>query len=206
MMQVIFALIRKELIQAFRDARMLIILIIAPIVQLVIFGYVATTDIKNVPVVIIDYNQTSMSRALTSSFFTSNHFVRVIPSPDWRGEPEDVLKSGTAKIVVLIPPEFSTTIEKNETAEVMVIVDGSDANLATITNNYVIELVQTFAQNITQEQLNAVGSSQMQILQSIPVVVPHVRIWYNPDHPRTRTRYARTGARFASEEMGVHPG
>ncbi len=181
MMQVIFALIKKELIQAFRDTRMLIILVVAPIIQLVIFGYVATTDIKNVPIVIIDLSQSSTSRALTSSFFTSDHFVRVMPSLGWRGEPEDFLKSGKAKIVVLIPPEFSKMIERNETAEVMIVADGSDANSATITNNYVIELIQTFAQDIAQRQLNNVASGQISFMQSIPVVIPHVRIWYNPE-------------------------
>jgi len=175
-MQIIATLIKKELIQTIRDKRMLFILIISPIIQLVIFGYVATTDIKNVTLVIFDNDRTSISRALSRSFFTSNYFSEVSPEQTSISEPEEFLKTGKAKVAIIIPPDFSEKIARNTTTSLMIIGDGSDANSATIIKNYILEIIRTFSLKIVEER----NLMQIQSM-SLPKITPSVRIWYNEE-------------------------
>ena len=168
----LFALIKKELIQALRDKRMRFILIMAPVIQIILFGYAATTDIKNIPMLIIDYDQSSMSRELNNSFFASGYFSKVL-SRARTISPSDFLKSGAAKVVVIIPPAFSEKVGRNIPAQIQMLVDGSDANSASITKSYLEEIIRAFSLKLL--------NNQQQIIHSGAGVTPEMRIWYNPE-------------------------
>jgi ABC-2 type transport system permease protein len=75
MMKTIYHIIIKEFLQLRRDRRMLILSFLAPVVQLMLLGYAATTDVKEIPMLICDQDQTSKSRDLVNQFVNSGYFV-----------------------------------------------------------------------------------------------------------------------------------
>jgi ABC-2 type transport system permease protein len=70
----LFHLIKKEFIQLTRDKRLIGAVIIAPILQLIIFGYVATTDVRNIPTAVLDFDRTSVSRQFAETFANTGYF------------------------------------------------------------------------------------------------------------------------------------
>src|SRR5215510_11649141 len=98
-------LIWKELIELKEDPRLFAIVVVAPIVQLLALGYAATTDVRNVPIVIADADRSTTSRDLAARFEASPNFsiVAVVSSPE---DVDPYLVTGRAWMAVTIPPEF----------------------------------------------------------------------------------------------------
>jgi ABC-2 type transport system permease protein len=178
-MSILLAFIKKELTQTLRDRRFRFILFGAPVIQLIVFGYVVTTDIKNISLAVIDYAQTQESRELSASFTSSGYFKRVKIVERSVGTVDDYLKSGRAKVVVVIPPDFSKSITKGETAQLKVAIDGADANAAIITRGYIEEITRNFAQKIMERRQNQMPG--LAGMAASGIVVPEVRILYNQE-------------------------
>src|SRR5438105_2269412 len=106
MLQRLKQMLLKEFIQVFRDKRSRYILFVPPIVQLLIFGYAATFEIRHVPTAVLDRDQTQESRELVSRFTSSPYFdvQRQLTNPR---EIVDVLDRGTVTVVLQIHPGFS---------------------------------------------------------------------------------------------------
>ncbi len=157
-------LIRKELIELRRDPRLFAIVIVAPILQLFLLTYAATTDIRNVPVVFVDHDRSTESRALVSRFTGSPSFTvrTVLTDP---AAIEAYLEHGTAWLAITIPDDYGHSLREREPAVVQVIADGSDANSAGVALGYASTLITAFAQE-------HVGVR--------PVLEPRVRVWFNP--------------------------
>lgn len=178
-MGILWAFVRKELTQTLRDKRFRFILFGAPVVQLIIFGYVVTTEIKDISLAVVDYAQTQDSRQLIASFTSSGYFKRVKIKQPSVSAADDYLRSNRAKVVLVIPPEFSKNITKGVPAQLKVAIDGADANAAIITRGYIEEITRAFAQRILERQ-----QSQMPVLTNMTgsgFVVPEMRILYNQE-------------------------
>ncbi len=167
----------KEFIQVLRDKRTRFVLIVPPILQMLIFGYAATLEIKHVPTAIVDYDNTQVSRDLISRFAASHYFeVRDIPA-DRRQIPL-LIDRGDVILAIQINDGFARLLGKGETAPIQVIVDASNSNTALIGLGYINQVAGNFAREFQTARLQRSGATP---LSSIPSIVLDQRPWYNVD-------------------------
>ena len=171
MLRVIRYIMRKEFIQTFRDKRMILPLFIAPVIQLILFGFAATTDVKNISLGILDYDKSQKSRALVSQFLNTEAFR---PDLDIASieQIENQVQKGQIKVAVVIPSNFGRDLQGGRSPSLQIILDGTDANSATIVLSYIAKLLSHHSENIVTEIL---GRNVSVLLKS------QERIWYNPD-------------------------
>jgi len=167
----------KEFIQVFRDKRTRFVLFGPPIIQMLIFGYAATLEIKHVPTAIVDYDNTQVSRDLIARFAASEYFdVRLLPA-DRRQIPV-LIDRGDVILAVQINAGFAQDLGKGQTAHVQAIVDSSNSNTALIGLGYLNEVTGAFSQDYQMAQLQR---RSPQILSGIPRIILDRRPWYNVD-------------------------
>jgi ABC-2 type transport system permease protein len=138
------AFIHKEFKHIFRDSRTMLILFAMPIAQLLIFGYVVTSDIRDAHIGILDHAKDNQSRELTKRLASSGYFV-VDQWMESEKEMEPAFKKGRIKMVVVFEPNFSQRFLKDGAASVQFIADASDANTARLLTNYGNAIVQRYA-------------------------------------------------------------
>jgi len=135
----------KELLQLKRDPKIVPILFIAPVVQLTILGYAATTDVRRVELAVCDLDRSPASRALVDAFTSSTYFREVVsvPSQDLL---DPWLDSGRARIALTIPADYSSERAAGRPVEVQLIADGSDAMSGTLGLSYAQGTLQHVAE------------------------------------------------------------
>jgi ABC-2 type transport system permease protein len=170
------ALIKKEIIQMLRDPRTLVFLFIMPVLQLFLLGYANNTEIKNVPTVVFDQSSSRSSRTLLETFHSTGYF-----SYDFIAYNEAELyrriDSGDAKVGILIPPTYDTDLTAKKSAEVSVLIDGSDPTVASSVLSAATLAGQSLGTRIRTQQSALQGPAGS---GSIPVDV-RTRVLYNPD-------------------------
>ena len=160
-------LIIKEAKQLVRDPKARPIIFLSPIMQLLVFGYAATTDVKNIKTVIVDQDRTAESRALVSAYETSGYFKIVAHV----GGPADVasaLSTGRSLVGLTIPAGFARELRSGRGAVIQAVVDGSDASMATVAQSYAGQVAGAFGARVA-------GERQMQ-----RGVELRSRAWFNP--------------------------
>ena len=167
----------KEFIQVFRDKRTRFVLFGPPMMQMLIFGYAATLEIKHVPTAIVDFDNTQVSRDLISHFAASPYFNVRLLQADWRQVPV-LIDRGDVTLAMQINAGFAQDLGKGQTAHLQVIVDSSNSNTALIGLGYVNQVAANFAENYQLARLQLVSP---QILWGMPSLVLDQRPWYNPD-------------------------
>jgi ABC-2 type transport system permease protein len=171
---VILEIIKKEFYQIRQDKRMLGVSIAAPILQVVLLGYAATTDIKFSNLVVCDMDKTAESRALVKEFTNSTYFVEHY-AVDVSDEVDYYIEHARASIALVVPAGFGRKILERETAQVQVILDGADANSASILLTYASQIVSSYSQSVLARY------STMRPGTKVSRVLPEPRIWFNPD-------------------------
>jgi len=162
--------VRKEFLELRQDPRLFSIVIMAPIVQLTMLGYAATTDVRNVPLVVIDQDGTSESRDLVSRFEASQSFM-VIDRLSSVSEIDAYLDTGRAWMALTIPAEYGKRIRAGTPTTVQVVADGTDANSTNVALGYAGALIADYAREL------AAASG---VVQGPPLVSAEVRVWFNP--------------------------
>jgi ABC-2 type transport system permease protein len=167
----VFHLMRKELLELRQDPRLFGIVIMAPILQLTILGYAATTDVRDIPVVIVDADRTQASRELISRFEASDNFViaGVLGSTD---EIDPWLERGDAWMALSIPPNYERLLQSGRTAPLQVVADGTDSNSTNVAIGYARALIANYALDVVAERTGEVRE---------PLVSAAIRVWFNPD-------------------------
>lgn len=164
-------IVRKEFIQIFRDKRMLIPLFLAPVIQLVLFGFAVTTDIEHISLAVWDQDLTFESRSFTESVGSSRIF-----DIDFRvesyAEIEELIVRGNIKAALVISPSFGRNLGTGKTAEIEIIADGTDANSASILTNDMDQLVEGYSEKIL---------GKFKDLFPVGRIIPQPRIWFNPE-------------------------
>ncbi len=145
-MRMLWNMLIKELIQLRRDPRVLAILFIAPVVQLTILGYAATTDIRMVELAVCDLDRTAASRGLVEELTASTYFRRVA-TVDSQNDLDPLLASGRARVAMTIPSGFGAERAAGRTGTVQVVTDGSDAMIGTLGLAYAQGALQTAAES-----------------------------------------------------------
>ena len=170
----ILTLMWKEFAELRQSPRLLALLIVAPVVQLTLLGYAATTDIKNVPIVVVDGDRSALSRKLVEQFDASSHFEIVAEEMSPAGVNRH-LERGTAWLALVVPAGFQRAIERGggaaETpAAVQVLADGTDSNSSGVALAYANGLIGAFNASILAERGTRVTG-----------IDGRVRVWYNPE-------------------------
>jgi ABC-2 type transport system permease protein len=171
MFRVVRTILRKEFIQLFRDKRMIIPLFVAPVLQLLLFGYAATVDIKNITLAVVDQDRTQDSRAYIEAFVRSGYF-EIKAEPAAPGDVDALLLHGSVQAALIVPADFGRMIAERKAAEVQVLLDGTDSNTATIIQNYVDLISGRFSEGLIVRLLGRRPGGFASV---------EPRIWYNPE-------------------------
>jgi ABC-2 type transport system permease protein len=162
--------IRKEFLELRQDPRLFGIVIMAPIVQLTMLGYAATTDVRNVPIVVVDRDASAESRDLVTRFEASQSFV-VIDRVSTATEVDAYLDAGRAWMALTIPVDYGERVRAGQPTTVQVVADGTDANSTNVALGYAGTLVASYARDL------AAGSGRG---TETPLISAEVRVWFNP--------------------------
>ncbi len=164
----------KEMIQLLRDRRLRITLIVPPIFQLIIFGYAANLDVKDIAIAFRDLDRTVDSRQLIYRFLGSKYF-KAIDYPEDISTIEALLKKGKIILSIEIPSGFSKRIKKGDTANIQIIVDGTESNTALIALGYINQILSEFSRETMFQKLNREGMARF---EEVGVTIES-RIWFN---------------------------
>jgi len=175
-MRAILSILWKEFIQLRRDPKLFPVLFISPILQLLLLGYAANLDVKNIPSVICDMDRSAASRAFLDDFVNSGYFT-VAARVERTEEIDARLDHGAAAIAFVVPRGFADDLAAGRQAQVQIIVDGSESQTATIGVNYATMVASRHSQKI---MLDALERSRGRGLKPV-LVDPELRVWYNPD-------------------------
>src|SRR5262245_42524250 len=127
-------IIWKEFLELRQNLRLLPVIIVAPLIQLFMFGYAATTDVRNVPIVVADGDRSQGSRDLVERFEASRYFtIRDVVTTAREIDP--YLERGGAKLALVIPAGYGERVEEGA-ARVQIVADGSDSNSTTVAMGY----------------------------------------------------------------------
>lgn len=165
-MSLLRTFIAKEFKHILRDKRTLLILFGMPIVQIVLFGFALTNEVKNTKIAILDLSHDVATRQITSRLHASNYFD-VTETPHCYPDIENVFKRGNAKMVVVFPQNFREELLHTNKATVQLLADASDPNVATTITNYATSIINDYALELNN--------------QPIPYSIkPEIRMLYNP--------------------------
>ena len=166
-MKQLVTFVKKEFLHVLRDRKTLLILFGLPVVQILIFGFALTNEVKNSSILIVDHAKDITTQELITKIEASRYFEieRSLMSPN---EIEAAFKTGKIKMAVVFPENFGHDLMHENKAQLQVILDSTDPNQATTLTNYISSIVADY-----QLELNENSSAPMRI-------VPETRMLYNP--------------------------
>lgn len=164
-MKQLLTFVKKEFWHVLRDRRTLLILFGMPIVQVLLFGFALSTEVKNTKIGVLDHDKSQNSTELVSKI-NSNQYFEVDKNLQSINEAEDAFKTGKIKMILVIPDDFSENFILGKKGQLQLITDGTDINLAnqivSFMNNIILDL---YGQSTSVEMSGA---------------VPEIRMLYNP--------------------------
>lgn len=167
-MKQFLSFLRKEFHHVFRDRKTLLLLFGMPIVQIVLFGFALTNEIKNSRIVICDYSRDEITQRITEKIAASKNF-EIKQLVLGHREIENAFKSGDIKLAIIFPSAFQSDLESGKKVQVQIIADASDPNTATTLTGYATNIIRGFQQ-------------EMQPLLQPPMnISTTARMVYNPD-------------------------
>jgi ABC-2 type transport system permease protein len=165
-------MVRKEFIQLFRDKKTRRLIILTPFIQLIMFGYVVTTDVRDVKVAVLDHCRTPESRMLADRM-DKNPTFRITARVGSQREIDDLLLMRRAHMALTFPPDFARRLRSGKTAAVQILMDGAMSNMASVRIAHALEVVGAYNRELLRE--------------TNPGRAPYgqadarIRTWYNPN-------------------------
>jgi len=169
------AIARKEFFHLIRDFRSLYLAFILPIFLILLFGYALSLDVNNIRTVVVDHDNTSLSRDLINRLDASSYFEVIAVLPD-QAEATKYLDNGQTIMAVVIPPQWTSDIRADREAAIQVLLDGSDPNFAGISRGYIIGFVENYNRFLFDDYLDRHGLGKRN-----PAIDARVRVWFNED-------------------------
>jgi ABC-2 type transport system permease protein len=170
-MQRLRVLVKKEFLELRQDPRLFGLVVVAPIMQLTMLGYAATTDVRDVPVVGADGDRSPASRELAGRFEASRNFS-IIGTVTTTAEIEPYLEEGRAWLALAIPAGYGAEVRAHRPVTVQVIADGTDSNSTTVALGYATSLVGGYAQELIDAGTPSGGHAS--------AIDARIRVWFNP--------------------------
>ncbi len=170
-------LLAKEWAQLRRDRRLFGMLLVAPVVQLLVLGFAANTDVREIDLALRDQDHSPASREFARAMGASGYFrVTTLTGP--AGDDAALLVGGRAGLVVVIPKDFGRRLVRGESVAVQALVDGADSNFAVQGLNYLQKAARLFSATLAARVAGRVAAARR---VSLPAVIAETRVWYNPD-------------------------
>ncbi len=166
---------RKELLQLRRDRMTLAMMLVLPVMQLLLFGYAINTDVRHIPAIIYDQDQSAASRDLAASL-EATRFYDIVGNARNYAEVEHALRAGTAHVALVVPAKYSSSITRGEIAELQLIVDGSDPQTVASATNTAASLVAARSGRLMVARLAKTGGGA-----PFEPISLQTTTWYNPD-------------------------
>jgi ABC-2 type transport system permease protein len=159
----------KEFYHITRDKRTLLILFGIPIAQLLIFGYAIRTEITNIELGVLDYSKDYMTKEITNKILSSEYFeIRAYLNSE--KDIEKYFQAGKIKQVIIFEPDFAQKLLKEGKANIQIINDASNPNVATQINTYITGIISNYQQDLIKTTL-----------KSGLLIIPEVKMLYNPE-------------------------
>ena len=182
-MYVLWRIVVKEFLQLRQDHRMIPIIFVAPVLQLVLFGFAVNTDVTRVPMVLVDQDRTPASRALVDRFTRSGYF-ELVGVEDTASGVDHWLVTGHAQLALVIGRGYGAELARGGRADVQILADGSDSSSATVALGYGSGILSAVSREALSERRReaaaraAEGGGVWPAPGSVELVP---RVWYNPD-------------------------
>jgi ABC-2 type transport system permease protein len=168
-------MVKKEFIQTLRAPQMRFLLIGPPLLQMLVFGYAATLDVRNVTLSVLDLDNTQESRELVARFFSSRYFHL----NQYAARPADLrdgLDHGTTLMAMEIDSGFAQRLRNGQGATVQVLLDCSNSNTALVALGYLNQIGAAFSRDYLIDRMQRTAP---QLVSSLPQVDLQVRPWFN---------------------------
>ncbi|MBU0995248.1 MAG: ABC transporter permease [Proteobacteria bacterium] len=172
----VFHLVKKELKQVMRDPNMLRVIFIVPMIQLLVLGYAITTDIKNLNILICDFDRSEISRDLVDRFSHTEYFTLKEYAAS-HGNIESYLFRGKVVLALVIPENFGKDLETLKQPEVQVLLDGQNSNTSAVALGYANRIFLQFMQDTLEKKI----ARSPYLARSVHFIEPVTRTWYNPE-------------------------
>src|SRR4030042_196246 len=166
----------KEFIQVLRDPRMKTTIFVAPVFQIMIFGYAATTDVKNVPIAIYDLDNSSQSRQITRAFVRSRYFqAKHYIDNDLRAK--ELIDKSVVKVVLRFYHGFAADLIAGKAARIQLILDGTESNTGAVVLSYAKSIIEDYSHNFLHDKAYVL----LEKIGGVPSVDLRSRAWFNPN-------------------------
>jgi len=173
-MRRILHIFRKEFIQIRRDKGLMRMVVLSPLIQLLIYGYVVATDIRALPVVVLDQSESIESRRMVDRFISSGYFALEAHVASLAVVTEH-LNSGRSIMAIVIPVDYARDIRRGRAAQIQLLLDGTNSNTATIALGYANGIVAVENDDRMRENFSQKG---LRIVQA--GIREETRVWFNP--------------------------
>lgn len=137
----------KELKQLLRDPKSARVIFGSPLIQVILLGYAVNTDVRNLPLFVVDHDRSVESRGLTEALTASGYFETVATS-DRDGDALAALDAGRARVALIIPPRFSSDVARGAPPSVQFLLDGTNSNTATVAQGYAAKILARYGADL----------------------------------------------------------
>ncbi len=159
----------KEFYHIFRDVRTMIILFGMPVVQILLFGFALTNEIKNARIAVLDYSKDDVTAEIIHKITSSGYFILEENLED-ESQIEDKFRQGKIKEVIIFENNFAENLQKGDRPGIHIVGDASDPNTANLLANYTIAIIKDYQSGLMMSQA------------AIPLVItPEPRMLFNPE-------------------------
>ena len=150
-MKQFFAFVRKEFYHIWRDKRTMFILLGMPVVQIVIFGFALTNEVKNANIAILDNSKDAESSSLIAQFDASRYFAIEKDLTNYN-QVEQEFKQGKIKLAIVFPQGFAEDLQHFNKTQIQIIADAADPNTASQLTNYATAIINDYQKRITDDK------------------------------------------------------
>ena len=167
----------KEMIQARRDRLTMGMMVGIPIIQLLLFGYAINTDVRNIATVVYDQDYSEESRGFVRRMEATG-FYDVVGHVDSYEQIGVAMRSRQAMVALVVPPRFGAEVEAGRTAQLQLVVDGSDPQVVASATNTAMSLASARSSDLSVQRLQRLGQP---VAMPSQVIALEPATWYNPD-------------------------
>ena len=170
-----WAIAKKEFVHIYRDPRSLALVILMPALLMLLFGYAVTLDVKKVSMAVLDRDRSQESLNFIQRFSASSYFYLRFWVQDEKAM-KRLIDQGAVKMGLILPWDFSKTIKAEKMVSVQVLIDGADANTASLILSYAQAIARQYTQEKTVLKVTRMGMRNL----NLPIEA-RPRVWFNED-------------------------